>query len=109
MAHSATHREDCTFILRVLKTLCVYYSNYCTCLTESCKVVIVRRSSQAGMLCSSIYLISIQIICRALVHTFSVVFKVWPCWPQRHFERPQLLYLATEMVVQHGFSVFWSW
>jgi len=38
-----------------------------------------------------------------------VFFNVGLCWPQRHFDRPQLFYLNTEMVVEQGFSVFWFW
>ena len=31
-------------------------------------------------------------------------FNIWPCWPQRHFGRPQLFYLNTAMVVKRRFS-----
>ena len=36
-------------------------------------------------------------------------FIVWPWWPLGGFERPQLFYLDTEMVVKQSFSVFWWW
>jgi len=35
--------------------------------------------------------------------------KISPCCLQRHFERPQLFYLNTEMIVKQGFRVFWWW
>jgi len=36
-----------------------------------------------------------------------VFHKIWPCWLQRHFERPQLFYLNTEVTVKQGFRIFW--
>jgi len=36
-------------------------------------------------------------------------FKVWPCWPQRHFERPQLFHPDTEVIAKQGFNVLWWW
>jgi len=32
-----------------------------------------------------------------------------PWWPLRHFEKPQVFHLNTEMVIKRGFSVFWWW
>jgi len=31
-------------------------------------------------------------------------FKVWPCWPPRRFERPQLFHLNADVVVKQCFS-----
>jgi len=54
------------------------------------------------------------LICHLLrCHKFSkviAIFKVWPWWPlRRHFERPQLSHLNTEMILKRGFSLFWPW
>jgi len=38
----------------------------------------------------------------------TVIIKVWPCWLQRQFKRPQLFYLNTEVTVKQGFRVFWE-
>jgi len=34
-------------------------------------------------------------------------YKVWPCWQQKHFERPQLFHLNTEVVAKQGFTASW--
>lgn len=42
------------------------------------------------------------------IFTAEVFFTVGLCWPQRHFEKPQLFYLNTEKVVKQYFSnVLW--
>ena len=33
-------------------------------------------------------------------------FKIWPCWPQRHFVRPRLFHLNIEMFVKQCFVNF---
>jgi len=34
-------------------------------------------------------------------------FNAWPWWPSRHFERQQLFYLNTEMVIRQGCGECW--
>ena len=41
------------------------------------------------------------------VHIGTQFFKIRPCWPQRHFKRPQVFHLNTKMVVKRRFSAFW--
>ena len=36
-------------------------------------------------------------------------FKVWPWWPLRHFEKPQLFHLNAKMVMKRRFGAFWWW
>jgi len=35
-------------------------------------------------------------------------FFVWPCSPQRHFERPERIHVNTVMVVKRGSAVYWE-
>jgi len=36
-------------------------------------------------------------------------FSIWSCWLQRHFERPQVFHLNTEVIIKQSFGVLWWW